>query len=701
MLVNVKKNLMTPLGNGVVLPLLLLSGCSDPQHKQQNQLKYASSPYLKEHADNPVNWYEWSNEAVAIAKKENKPLLISIGYAACHWCHEMEKESFMDTVVARIMNENFICIKVDREERPDIDNIYMHACRLISGGGGWPLNAFALPDGKPFFAGTYYSKGGWINLLKEISKAYKENHELVSKQAEGLTKGIAEGDLSFANDSTSAIITSNGYKSLFDSIYLKMDTINGGIKGSPKFPMPAVTEFLLQYHYLTNDQKALHAATTTLNRMALGGIYDQLGGGFARYATDNEWHIPHFEKMLYDNAQLISLYAHAYQLTQNEFYKTIVTETITFTERELSSADGAFYSSLNADTEEGEGEFYVWRESDFKRAVNNDELMAEYFNISSTGNWSKGRNILSAKYDPQQFALLKNQLGNQFITQLNETKAGLLKERNKRKKPSVDTKILTAWNAMMLKGYVDAYTAIGDENYLAKAIGIAKFLEKNVMSSAGSLKRNFKDGKASIDGFLDDHAWSAYAFIRLYQASFNIHWLGLAKKIADNAVENFYNGNTNLFYYSTGKDASLVVRKTETDDDVIPSANSIMANVLYSLGVIYDNISYTDISKGMLVSISAKMKVFPVYHSQWCSLSGLFSIGTYEVMVMGKDAIAKNKELQKNYLPDCVIMGETDEENLPLLESKLPENKTLIYVCTNKVCKKPVEGVPDALIQIK
>jgi uncharacterized protein YyaL (SSP411 family) len=330
--------------------------------------------------------------------------------------------------------------------------------------------------------------------------------------------------------------------------------------------------------------------------------------------------------------------------------------------------------------------------------------------VISAGNWTKGNNILSAAYTPKEFASLKSQPLDQFISTLNNTKSKLLSERNKRKKPAADTKILTAWNAMMIKGYLDAYTATGIENYFAKALSTAKFLEKNMLGNDGSLKRNFKDArpddqvgrpKTSISGFLDDYAWTASAFLKLYQVSFDIHWLTLAKRITDHAIENFFNNDAGLFYYSSVKESNLVVRKMEIDDNAIPSSNSVMAGVLYSLGVIYDNSTYTDISKGMLTSASAKTNLFPVYHAQWCSLAGLFSQGSYEVVVMGKDAITKNKELQKKYLPDCIVMGETDEENLPLLENKLPENKTLIYVCTNKVCKRPVENVSEALEQIK
>jgi uncharacterized protein YyaL (SSP411 family) len=668
----------------------------------KNRLATASSPYLREHADNPVDWHEWGDEALALAKKENKPLLISIGYASCHWCHEMEKESFMDTAVARMMNENFICVNVDREERPDVDNLYMNACKLISGGeGGWPLNAFALPDGKPFFAGTYYSKSSWKNLLTDISRAFKEKHALVILQADALTKGIADETLSFNEaDETIPLASKTNYQKLFDSIYVQLDTANGGLKGDPKFPMPSVMEFLLQHYYHTGEKKALDAVAITLTKMALGGIYDQVGGGFARYSTDREWRLPHFEKMLYDNAQLISLYAHAYQITQNDFYRTILYETISFAENELASPYGGFYSSLNADTENGEGEFYTWGEKEFKTITAGNNLLSEYFNITAGGNWKNGKNILSPSYTPAAFAEQKKLSAVQFTSLLDGAKFKLLLERNKRKKPSTDTKILTAWNAMMLKAYTDAYVATSEQHYLAKAIGLATFLEKTMLSNTGALKRIFTEGEVSVDGFLDDYAWTSYAFIKLYQVSFDRHWLDLSKHVANFVINNFYNKDSHLFNYSSIRDSKLVVNEIEIADEGTPSSNSMMAAVLYSLGVVYDNSDYSELSKGMLQAMAGKMKTYPEYHATWCGLVGLLANGTYEVVVMGKDAIARSKELQKNYLPDCIVMGGEHEEDLPLLENKLRENATLIYVCTNKVCKRPVESVEEALKQI-
>jgi len=679
----------------------LLAACGSVPGK--NRLASASSPYLREHADNPVAWYEWGDEPLAIAKQENKPLLISIGYSSCHWCHEMEKESFMDTGVARVMNENFICIKVDREERPDIDNLYMYACKMITGGeGGWPLNAFALPDGKPFFAGTYYSNIRWKNLLIEVSKAYKEKRSLVIKQAEALTKGIADELVPFnKGDAPVSMASIQDYQELFDTIYVKMDTANGGLVGEPKFPMPDVTEFLLQYYYHTKDTRAIDAASTTLTKMALGGIYDQVGGGFARYSTDRKWHIPHFEKMLYDNAQLISVYSHAYQLTRNDFYKTIINQTISFVERELAASSGSFYSSVNADTKNGEGEFYAWNEKEFKQTTRNDNLVLEYFNITLEGNWKNGNNILSSLYTPAQFALKKNLSPVQITSSLDSAKGRLLFVRNKRIKPTTDTKILTSWNAMMLKAYTDAYLATSEPRYLAKAIDLANFLEKSMLNKTGALKRILSEGKVSVEGFLDDYAWTAYAFLKLYQVSFDKHWLDLSKRIVDYVLNNFYNRDSYLFYYSTVRDSKLVVNKIETADEAIPSSNSILATTLYGLGVIYDKSDYIERCKGMLHAVSGQMKTYPAYHTTWCGLAGLLAHGTYEVAVMGKEAVDRNRELQKNYLPDCILTGAEYEEDLPLLKNKLRENITLIYVCKNRVCKRPVQNVGEALKQIR
>jgi uncharacterized protein len=689
----------------ILIGILFLQSCSNRQQQKQNRLQHASSPYLQEHADNPVDWYEWSDEALSKATKENKPLLISIGYASCHWCHVMERESFMDTAVVRVMNESFVCIKVDREERPDLDNIYMHACQLLNNGeAGWPLNAFALPDGKPFFAGTYYSKETWLTLLKQISDSYKNKYSKVLLQANSITYGMIDSDsLLLKTESTADLKNKTSYGSIFQKTINQIDPVYGGIRGKQKFPTPSLWEYLLQYHYLSGDSLALKTACNTLDKMALGGLYDHLGGGFARYSTDSLWRVPHFEKMLYDNGQLISLYAHAYQLTGNEFYKTIFTETIDFIDRELTAASGGFYSSLNAETDGDEGGFYAWTNEAFTKAVGkeNTALLAAYYHVTPQGNWEKKRNVLFATEQPATFAEMNKFDAGNFNILLNKARKTLFTERNKRKKPAVDDKILTAWNAIMLKAYLDAFTATGNDPYLQKALANAAFLEKNMIGNDGRLLRSYKDGKASVDAFLDDYALLASAYLKLYQVTFNQQWLLLARKITDYAVVHFYDRPSGMFYYTSANAAKLVVRKTEIQDHVIPSSNATMATVLYSLATFYSDTSYLNKSIRMLTAMSGKMQEQPAYYAQWCQLAGWSTYGTFEVAVMGEDAVNKNLALQKQYLPVCLFMGSKAEENLPLLQDKLQPGKTMIYVCSNATCKLPVESVSRALDQIK
>ena len=680
------------------IAILLLYSCRE----KENRLSRASSPYLQQHADNPVDWYEWGEEALQKAKKENKPLLISVGYASCHWCHVMEKESYMDTAIARTMNEHFVCIKVDREERPDIDNIYMNACQLISGNAGWPLNAFALPDGKPFFAGTYYSKQSWLSLLEKIAAAYKQQYAKVVSQANNLTKGIANLEISsLRTDAEPATVDMALYKSVFDSLYKKLDLRNGGLRGAPKFPMPSMIDFLLQYTAFTGDQKALDAATNTLTRMALGGLYDQVGGGFARYSVDSLWRIPHFEKMLYDNGQLMSVYAHAYQLTRNPFFKNVVVEIAAFAERELSAANGGFYSSLNSETEDGEGVYYSWDYNEFlKNAGPSAELISAYYNISEKGNWKKKKNVLYAHSIPDEFAM-KNALSpSSFYDSLLSTKKKLLQERNKRPQPKRDEKTLTSWNALMLMGLLDAYAALGEKTYLEKALANARFIEKNLFQNDGQLWRSFTDGSASIPAFLEDYSFLAKAYIRLYQLGFDKHWLTLARQLSDYAIRNYFDPKTGMFFYTPANAKHIIVRKMLIVDDAIPSSNAVMAEVLYSLGVYFENNDYLAKSAAMLSNMVKPMHSNTQFFTQWCLLAGIYANGIFEVAITGKDALAKNLALQKHYLPQSIYLGTTGEEDLPLLKNKLQEGKTLIYVCVNKTCKRPVESADEAFQQL-
>lgn len=683
---------------------LILSACtSDKKEKSEpsqaeNRLAQASSPYLIGHADNPVDWYEWGDEALQKAKDENKPIIISIGYAACHWCHVMEEESFMDSTVAAVMNENFVSIKIDREERPDIDKIYMDAAQLLTGSGGWPLNAITLPDGRPFFAGTYFPKEQWKNILLQVAETYRKNKPELVETAEALTNGIRN-----TNTLDTILVENTGfsesdYISLLDTWKEQWDTYDGGYASSQKFPLPTSWEAVMQYYYLTGNEAALEIVNTTLHKMAQGGIYDQLGGGFARYTTDTKWRIPHFEKMLYDNAQLISLYSQAYKLTKDDEYRQVIEESIAFVERELSNGKGGYYSSLNADSEGEEGKFYVWT---FKEIENNlnaaeAEIFSNYYNVESYGNWEEGKNILYRNNTGKIFSEENNIPLPDFEEKLNSARNKLLKVRNKRVKPSIDNKVLTSWNALLIQAYIDAFTALKEPEYLERAIATAKFLNDEMTGQDQELWRSYMDGEKKIKGFLDDYAFLVKAYINLYQITFDLEWLKKAEKLTDYTLLHFKDDEQIMFYYTSNSQRDLIVRKTEISDGVLPSSNSVMAYNLYVLGNFLENEQYLDISEKMLLQISQEMMENPYSYANWTKFLGLKAFGAYEVAIVGEEAFSKNKMMHANYLPTALYMG-GKTENLPLLKSKMVKGETLIYVCQNKTCKYPVSEVSEAL----
>ncbi|GAB3650213.1 thioredoxin domain-containing protein [Echinicola sediminis] len=673
---------------------------SQNEEKSRNPLLGSSSPYLRQHADNPVNWLEWGESALERAKEENKPIIISVGYSACHWCHVMEEESFMDSTVAKIMNEGFISIKVDREERPDVDKTYMEAAQILNGSAGWPLNVFALPDGRPFFAGTYFTVDQWKRLLVEIKEIYSNDHENLTRQAQVLLQGLKEEN-AVSQDQPQLTFEMSDYTQAFESFNELIDHEFGGINGEQKFPMPAVWESLLQHHYLTQATSSINAVNTTLNRMATGGIYDQLGGGFSRYTTDSQWKVPHFEKMLYDNAQLTSLYAHASQLTQNELYAKTIRETLAFVEREMTSNENGFFSSLNADSQGEEGDFYVWTTHEIEETLGKEkaELVIKYYGISEAGNWENGKNILSAPNDLQGFAK-NHQLSLTAVrNELASSKKLLFNKRQERERPSLDTKILTSWNALMLKGYINAYQALGDKRYLDIALNNAQFILDNMCRKDGGLWRSYFKGQLSVEGFMDDYAFLIEAFTELYQATFDKKWLDKAKDLADYALAHFYDPKAGLFYYSPSTDQSLILRHYEVFDNEMPSSNSVMALNLYKLGLFFYDQEYTEIAKKMLSTVRNEYPAVSPFDANWLRLMGFMASNPFEVAIMGNEAWEKTQQMQKRYLPTSVFSGGT-EENIPLLEMKKVEGETLIYVCRNKTCRLPVTKVEAALKQI-
>ncbi|MDC1472014.1 thioredoxin domain-containing protein [Flavobacteriaceae bacterium] len=670
------------------------------EHQFTNKLINETSPYLLQHAHNPVNWYPWGQEALEKAKKENKLIIISVGYAACHWCHVMEHESFEDVEVANFMNDNFVAIKVDREERPDIDQIYMDAVQLITGSGGWPLNCIALPDGRPIYGGTYFPKNQWLDVLTKISDFVKTNPEKTEQQAKQLTNGIQANELNLLSTEQKDVSMAD-LNLIFENWKTSIDSENGGYKGAPKFPLPVGYQFLLHYNFLNPNPEALEAVTLTLDKMANGGIYDQIGGGFSRYATDERWNIPHFEKMLYDNSQLVSLYAAAYKYTKNENYKTIIAETLDFIQRELTSDDGGFYASLDADSEGEEGKYYVWSQQEIQQILGDDaKLILDYYTIEANGNWENGINILFKTEADTTIAERYNRSESELKSLVSSAKKQLLAERETRIKPALDDKIITSWNALMLKAYVDAYTIFDDQTYLDTALKTANFINTNVRSSDDRLSRSYKNGKASINGFLDDYAFTIEAFIALYQSTFDEKWLESAKKLTDYVILHFYDSDSGMFYYTSDVDQKLIVRKMEISDNVMPASNSQMAKNLFVLGQYYYDSDYVARSRQMLNTVKENTIKGGTYYSNWDVLMSWFISPPYSVAILGDDFESKRKALNAQYYPNVFFSGGNKEGQLALLENKLIPGQTTIYVCQNNSCKYPVTDVNEAMKQL-
>ena len=665
-----------------------------------NDLINESSPYLLQHAHNPVNWYPWGDAALQKARAEKKMLIISIGYAACHWCHVMEHESFEDVEVAKIMNENFICIKVDREERPDVDQVYMNAVQLITGRGGWPLNAITLADGRPFYAGTYFPKDKWMNMLAYFVDMHQNKTEALEKSAEQVTQGIHVTEkVTFKETRKEFSITDLDKQ--FETWKPNIDLTRGGENRAPKFPMPSAWQYLLHYNYLTSNEEALKAATVTLDNMALGGIYDHLQGGFARYSTDANWHVPHFEKMLYDNAQLVTLYAQAYQATKNSLYKKTVYETLDFVNQELTSADGAFYASLDADSEGVEGKFYVWTKKEVDDVLGDDAaIFSTYYNITADGNWEHGNSILLRNETDEAIAEACTITVEELNNKIDTAKAKLMKIRNARIKPGLDDKILSSWNALMITGYTKAYRVFGEETFLETAVTNANFLLQKAIAADGEMTRNYKNGRSSIYALLDDYAFTTAAFIELYQATFDEKWLMEADKITGYALEHFFDTTSGMFFYTHNQYADLIARKMELSDNVIPSSNSEMAKNLFLLGHFLNKDEYISKAKQMLINVEADVQRNIYFYANWGMLQALFTGPLYEVAIMGDDFADKRKQFDEHYLPNVILLGGNAASKLALLENKMVDGQKMIYVCRDKSCELPVVEVRQALEQI-
>jgi len=676
------------------------------QNPYTNSLVNETSPYLLQHAHNPVNWCAWNAESLERAKSENKLIIISVGYAACHWCHVMEHESFENEDVAKIMNTNFINIKVDREERPDIDQVYMNAVQLMTGQGGWPMNVIALPDGRPIWGGTYFKKEQWTQALSQIAKLYANNPEKLYEYAEKLEQGIKNLDVIIPNPET-INFKSQTIKAAIASWSEYFDLKFGGVKSHQKFMMPNNYHFLLRYAYQKKDVTLQKFVNTTLTKMAYGGIYDHIAGGFSRYAVDSKWHVPHFEKMLYDNGQLVSLYADAYLITKNELYKEVIIETLAFVASELTTQNGAFYSSLDADSEtnEGvleEGAYYVWTKKELESVLKNDyKLFADYYNVNAFGLWEHKNYVLIRLQSDKEFTKNHNFSQHELNSKKEQWKKIVLKEREKREKPRLDDKSLTSWNALMLKGYLDGYRVLGDKNYLDAGLKNAQFILNNQLKEDGGLYHSYKNNTSSINGFLEDYATTIEAFIIAYEITLDKKWLHTARDLTNYTFDHFYDEVSSMFFFTNNKDPQLVSRSIEYRDNVIPASNSIMAKCLFKLSHFFDNEYYLKTATAMLHNVSPDINEYPNGFSNWLDLQLNYTEPFYEVAISGKDAHTKLQELNTAYIPNKIIVGSTTESALPLLEQRYVAGKTLIYVCKNKTCKLPMQKTSNALKLIK
>jgi uncharacterized protein len=666
-----------------------------------NELHLETSPYLLQHANNPVHWKAWNENSLALAKNQNKLILISIGYSACHWCHVMEHESFEDEEVAKVMNAHFVNIKIDREERPDIDAVYMRAVQIMTGHGGWPMNVVALPDGRPIWGGTYFRKNDWINSLEKLQELYTQNPETILDYAKKLHDGLQ----------TLSIVPINNSQSNFDFEILEalvakwqksFDWEFGGMARAPKFMMPTNYEFLMRYGYQTKNKNLLEFVDLTLTKMAYGGLFDTVDGGFSRYSVDMKWHVPHFEKMLYDNGQLVSLYANAYKLTGSKLYKEVIEKTLNFVEKEWLTSDGSFYSALDADSLNAtnhleEGAFYVWTKSELQAILQEDfELFSIVFNINEFGFREHNNYVLIQNQSLDQIALYQN-IALESLEQKKKYWENLLYiEREKRSKPRLDDKCLTSWNAIMLKGFVEAHKAIGNSNYLEIALQNAQFIIKNLWSAEGNLFRTYKNGKASINGYLEDYVHVIDAFITLYEATLDENWLQNAKQMTDYCFDFFYNEKTQFFSFTSKNDSALITPHFEVEDNVIPAANSVMANNLFKLSIYFNNSYYETICQQMVQNIIPSID-YPSAYSNWLNVLLNFSEQNKELAICGEKAFEYLEKINQIYLPNIIIAGVTKSTKLPFLNNRISEKETLFYLCQNKTCTIPTTDFEEII----
>jgi uncharacterized protein len=656
-----------------------------------NELIHESSPYLLQHAHNPVNWVSWSKEAFEKARIENKLVLVSIGYSSCHWCHVMEHESFEDEEVAALMNKFFVCIKVDREERPDIDQVYMTAVQLMTKQGGWPLNCFANWEGSPIYGGTYFPKEQWMHVLKSLEYTNRNEPEKVIEYAKNLKDGIQQSEL------ISEPVQATAFKiEKLEELVLRwsksFDSVEGGPTRAPKFPLPNNYEFLQAYASFYPSEKLEHHVELTLDKMAMGGIYDQVGGGFSRYSVDMLWKVPHFEKMLYDNGQLLSLYSEAFKRHPKPLYKRIVFQTIEWMEREIRIKEGAFESALDADSEGVEGKFYTWKKEELKSLLGNDyNWVADFYNVNQLGYWEEEQYILMRSKSDHEFCKQQQWSKEEFEANLNRINDILLNERSYRIRPGLDDKCLSSWNGMALKGICKAYEAFQEPAFFQLARKNAFWLLNTQCHPDGFVWRTYKEDKATIPGFLEDYAHVIDGFIAFYQISFEEQFLEKAKSLCDYARKNFQDEASKMFYF-THRETELIARKMELNDNVIPATNSVMANNLFLLGHYFMDEEYLSDARQILTNVYDGMEMYGSGYSNYASLL-LKQLNAFYEIGFPKNRLKEASLLQKNYLPQVLVYGIQEDSSIPIVQGK--SHSEGIQLCFDQQCVEPFQDVSE------
>jgi len=674
-----------------------------------NHLQHETSPYLLQHVHNPVEWYAWREEAFERARREDKPVLVSIGYSTCHWCHVMERESFEDEATAAYMNQHFINIKVDREERPDLDQIYMDACQIITGAGGWPLNCFLLPDGRPFYANTYFppqpmhNRPSWMQVLNNIAHMYKNKRRQLEEQAGRLTQRIQQTDDIFLRDDLLELAPQEAFspenlRAIGEQILKSADKREGGIGNAPKFPSTFSLNYLLEYQHFMDAEAALQHLKLSLDKMIRGGIYDQLGGGFARYATDRAWLVPHFEKMLYDNALLVSLLSSAYQASKKPLYEQTIRETLSFIEREMTHPAGGFYSALDADSEGEEGKFYVWRYSEVQQILGEEaELFCQFYGLEPQGNW-EGKNILWRPHDKEAFARERGLAVEELEAQLERHRKQLFEEREKRVRPGLDDKIILAWNALMCSAYARAAAALGEDAYRDSAERNLQFLKKHLRpdDASAAMLHTIREGRAQYPAYLDDYAYLIAALLDVYEVTFQPEHLEEASALMDFVQQHFFDADNGFFYYTAKDQEQVLVRKRELLDSSVPSGNSTMAHNLMRLGVLLDRRDYQEQAYGMLKRVRESVEKYATSFANWGSAMIRSVFGYREIAVVGAQAETLAGQVNRLYIPNKVIMASTTaDEAYPLLAGRNADGKTQVYVCHNYTCQMPVTTLEE------